>query len=100
MKLPYNESSRIEELNTEIRRLKQELARVYGSQTATMSEAEEQYRHILEAAKKAEDTLRENEQRLQGIFNNAAIGIVITDSRDRFVDVNNRLCEILGFSRE
>lgn len=50
--------------------------------------------------KKAEATLRDNEQRLQGMFHNAAIGIVLTDSEDRFVDVNNRLCEILGYTRE
>lgn len=38
--------------------------------------------------RKIEETLRENEQRLQSMFHNAAIGIVETDSEDHFVDVN------------
>jgi PAS domain S-box-containing protein len=50
--------------------------------------------------KRAEERISENEKRLQGIFNNAAIGIVETDSRDRLVQVNNRICEILGYSNE
>ena len=42
----------------------------------------------------------ENEQRLQAIFDHAAIGIVELDIEDRFIIVNNRVCEILEFSRE
>jgi PAS domain S-box-containing protein len=50
--------------------------------------------------RKAEEALRESEQRLQAIFNNAAIGIVEVDYEDRFVYVNERICQILGYSRE
>lgn len=46
------------------------------------------------------ETSLENEQRLQAIFDHSAIGIVEVDSHDRFVVVNNRVCEILGYSRE
>ena len=44
--------------------------------------------------------LRESEQRLRAIFENAASGIVQTDEQDRFVAVNDRLCQMLGYSRE
>ncbi|HEX2974547.1 MAG TPA: PAS domain S-box protein [Bacteroidales bacterium] len=50
--------------------------------------------------RKTEATLRENEQRLQGLFNNAAIGIVITDSEDHISVVNDHLCDILGYTHE
>lgn len=50
--------------------------------------------------KKAEATLRENEQRLQAMFNNAAIGIVEGGEHGLFTNVNARACEILGYTRE
>ena len=50
--------------------------------------------------RKIEEALRESEQRLQAIFDNAAIGIVEVDREDRFIAVNNRICKILGYTRE
>jgi PAS domain S-box-containing protein len=50
--------------------------------------------------KKAERALRESEERLRGMFDKAALGIVEVDAEDRFVAVNDRLCEILGYRRE
>lgn len=47
-----------------------------------------------------EENLRNSEQRLEAIFNNAAIGIVELDTENRFILVNQRVCEILGYSRE
>lgn len=50
--------------------------------------------------RRKEDTLRKNEQRLHGVFNNAAIGIVEVDINDRMITVNDRACGILGYTRE
>jgi PAS domain S-box-containing protein len=50
--------------------------------------------------KKTEEILRKNEQRLQGMFNNVAIGIIEVDSDDRVISMNDRTCEILGYTRE
>jgi PAS domain S-box-containing protein len=47
-----------------------------------------------------DEKILENEQRLQAIFDHAAIGIVEMDMEDRFIIVNNRVCEILEYSRE
>jgi PAS domain S-box-containing protein len=47
---------------------------------------------------RTEATLKENEQRIRAMFNNAAVGIVEVDSEDRFVHVNNRICDMLGYS--
>ncbi|HLN22240.1 MAG TPA: PAS domain S-box protein [Bacteroidales bacterium] len=44
--------------------------------------------------------LRNNEQRLQGILNDVAIGIIEVDSSMRITSMNDRSCEILGYKRE
>lgn len=49
---------------------------------------------------KTEEALRENDMRLRGIFDNAAIGIVEVDNNDNFIAVNERICKILGYSEE
>ena len=50
--------------------------------------------------RKAEEALRQSEQRLRATFNNAALGILEIDADDRCVAVNDRLCRILGCRRE
>jgi PAS domain S-box-containing protein len=51
-------------------------------------------------SKKAEEALRKNEQRLQGIFNDVAIGILEVDSEGRIITTNVRACEILGYNQQ
>jgi PAS domain S-box-containing protein len=48
--------------------------------------------------KRAEEEIRRNEQRLQAIFNNVGIGIIEVDADDRIISVNDRTCEIMGYS--
>ena len=55
--------------------------------------AEQQLLHTAEA-------LRQNEARLRAIFNQAAVGIAIAALDGRFVEMNDKFSEILGFSRE
>ncbi len=43
--------------------------------------------------------LRESEQRLRATFDNAASGIIETDREERLVAVNDRLCQMLGYTR-
>jgi two-component system sensor histidine kinase/response regulator len=50
--------------------------------------------------KKAEDALRESEERFRGTFENAAVGIVHLDLQGRFLRVNERFCGIIGYTRE
>ncbi|MDW6022527.1 PAS domain S-box protein [Mesorhizobium sp. BAC0120] len=46
----------------------------------------------------AKAALRENEERLRAIFSQATGGIALTDTDGRFVLVNQRFCEILGYT--
>jgi PAS domain S-box-containing protein len=52
------------------------------------------------AQKRAEAAVRQAEARLRAMFDNAAVGIVEVNDGDRFVAVNQRICEILGYSKE
>ena len=50
--------------------------------------------------KRAEEALRESEERFRGTFENAAVGIVHSDSAGHFLRVNEKFCAIIGYSRE
>jgi PAS domain S-box-containing protein len=50
--------------------------------------------------KRAEEALRESEERFRGTFENAAVGIAHADFEGRWLRVNQKYCEIVGYSRE
>ncbi|MBZ4193184.1 MAG: EAL domain-containing protein [Candidatus Contendobacter sp.] len=51
------------------------------------------------ALKKTEDTLRASEARFRSYFELPLIGIALTGADKRWWEVNDRLCEILGYRR-
>src|SRR5258707_1443673 len=55
---------------------------------------------ILLDRRRTEDALRESEERLRGTFENAGVGIADCDVQGRFLRVNQKLCEIVGYTRE
>ena len=51
--------------------------------------------------KRAEDELRASKQRFQAVFEQASVGVMIAEGvQGRFVNVNRRFCEIMGYSAE
>ena len=50
--------------------------------------------------KAAEDALRESEERFRGTFENAGVGIAHTDFEGHWLRVNEKLCAIVGYTRE
>ncbi len=50
--------------------------------------------------KQAEDALRESEETFRALYEYAAIGIKELTSDGQIINVNPRMCEILGYSRE
>lgn len=50
--------------------------------------------------KRMETALRESRTRLQAIFDNAAVGICLIAPDGRFIEVNDRVAEMLGYSVE
>ncbi len=54
----------------------------------------------ISAGRRAEETMRENEKRFSATFEQAAVGIAHVATDGRWLRVNNRLCDIVGYSRE
>ena len=52
------------------------------------------------ARKAAEDALRESEARFRGIFENAAVGMARVALDGSWLEVNDQLCEITGYTRD
>ena len=48
----------------------------------------------------AEEALRASERRFRGTFENAAVGIANADRQGGFLRVNDKLCDIVGYTRE
>ncbi len=50
--------------------------------------------------RQAAEALRENEERLRAMFNQAAVGIAVASLEGRFLDMNKKFSDILGFSAD
>ncbi|MHB8745607.1 MAG: PAS domain S-box protein [Gammaproteobacteria bacterium] len=56
--------------------------------------------HDVSGRRKAEDALRSNEEWLRAIFNQAAVGIAVTNLDGRFLETNKRFADIVGYTRD
>ena len=52
------------------------------------------------ARKKTEEQLRISEAAFRGNFENAAVGMAFIDKNGKWLKVNSRICEILGYTKE
>ena len=52
-----------------------------------------------EARRKAEDALRNSDASFQAFFDSYAVGVVQVSAEGRFLTVNDRYCELTGYSR-
>ena len=54
--------------------------------------------HDITSRKQAESNLRISEERFRGSFEHAAIGMAVLNGEGKWLQVNNRVCEIVGYS--
>jgi PAS domain S-box-containing protein len=80
---------------------KEELENIVRERTAEISQINNKLNLKLEELHKKEEELRISEQYYKMLFEQAHDAIVILDPADeRVIDVNNRACQIYGFSRK
>lgn len=73
--------------------------RLLPKRAGTVDEYQGTGRDITER-KRAEDALRDSEARFRGAFENAAVGMGRVALDGTWLEVNDRLCEITGYSRK
>ncbi|MBZ0204149.1 MAG: PAS domain S-box protein [Ignavibacteria bacterium] len=54
----------------------------------------------IDSRKQAENTLRESENKYRTYVNSAPTGIYTIDGQGKYLDVNDKICKILGYSRD
>lgn len=59
-----------------------------------------QLRTELEERREIEEVLRISQKNFMGYFNMGAVGMSVTTPDQQWLEVNDRLCEMLGYSRE
>ncbi|MDH4343553.1 MAG: PAS domain S-box protein, partial [Nitrospira sp.] len=57
-------------------------------------------KHLAQQRDADQEALRESEERFRSFFENAAIGAAQINSTGRFIHVNDRFCQITGYSHE
>ena len=85
------------------RSLEQEIERLLASDGATRADMAVALRKLeteIEQRRRMEEALRESEARFRATFEQAAVGMVHVAPDGRFLRVNQRYCDILGYSRE
>ncbi|KST61947.1 chemotaxis protein CheB [Mastigocoleus testarum] len=61
---------------------------------------QEQVFRVNEALRESEHSLRKSEERFRAIFEQAAVGIALLDTDGKWLKVNQKVCEITGYSEE
>ena len=83
-----------------LRKANNELEEKVRERTAELSGANEHLRREVQERRLAEEALRQSERRFRNYFEQGLIGMAVTSMDKRWLEVNDRLCEILGYSRE
>jgi PAS domain S-box-containing protein len=83
-----------------LRRVHEELENRVAQRTVELSQANQRLLQEVAQRERAEVALRESEHRFHAIFDQAAIGVSQLSVDGRWMLVNQRLCDIVGYSRE
>ncbi len=94
------EPSELAQARAEVERLHAELERRAIERTAERALAESAARQQAAALDRAEGALRASEERYRCYFELGLIGMAIVSPANGCVEVNDRLCEILGYERQ
>ncbi|HLV44646.1 MAG TPA: PAS domain S-box protein [Aggregatilineales bacterium] len=90
----------MEQQNEELRRTQAELQQHVEARMAELQLANQALQEEIAERQQVEESLRQSERRFRRIFEHAAIGMAQLSPEGYWQRVNDRLCEITGYSRE
>ncbi len=82
------------------RKAQAELERRVADRTAELTASNELLRTEIVHRRRAEASLARSERRFRNYFEQGLIGMVVTALNKRWLEVNDRCCQILGYQRE
>jgi PAS domain S-box-containing protein len=88
------------EAEAQLYALNRQLEQRIAARTAELEMANEELRRKSAELSQAQQSLRESESRFRTTFEQAAVGIAHVDPEGRWLQVNQKLCDIVGFARE
>ena len=83
-----------------LRKAKDELEIKVAERTAELSRANKQLQDEIADRKRAEEVLRESEERFRSAFDYASIGMALVSLEGRWLKVSPSLCKIVGYSEQ
>ena len=95
--LDITERKRAEE---ELKKSHYNLEQQVQERTAELVQSNERLQREVEERRRAEKALNENERKFHDYFEHGLIGMAATAPDMRWLDVNDRTCEMLGYSKQ
>ena len=71
-----------------------------ADRTAELAKANDDLQHEVADRRQAEQWLLESEQRFRGYFEQGLVGMAILSADKQWIEVNERLCRMLGYTEE
>ena len=85
---------------TELRRARSELESRVAERTADLKQSVQELQAEIGHRKKAEEALRQSEERYRTLFESAPVGIAISNDQGSIIAFNRRLCAMAGVAPE
>src|SRR5215212_860911 len=94
------EGMQLKKAHEEVLKSNAELEQRVAERTASLSTINEQLKAEILERKRAEEALRESEEKFSAAFRASPIGLIIATMDGKLVEVNQAFCGLLGYSRE
>jgi two-component system CheB/CheR fusion protein len=92
--------NRLTSIETVTQRLKAALQQQVAVHTAQLTDADRDLQIAIRTSEEARTALRAGEEEFRAMFELAAVGIAQVDAAGRFLRINPKFCEMLGYSSD